>query len=266
MSSDDDGFWWNTDYYLVRCCGCDECCFLTESEDESDVDYNDEYGGMTFNTTQKTYPNPKPIATKLEEIWHIPSKISKIYSETIEALNNHCFLLTAAGFRVIVEAICTEEGIEGKTLETKINNLCKKGVITKNDRDRLHTIRFMGNDSVHSVKEPNKDQLLLVLDIIHNMLNNLYILTRKSRDILESPIKSFEDFSELIDMGLKNHKIGDIDVLKNILLPTRRLIQEDKGKFEAELCEKIKNGEYTKLKLCPMPETGRNQQYQIESL
>lgn len=51
-SSDDDGFWWNIDYYLVKCCGCDEYTFLTESEDESDVEY-DEYGNMTLNTSKK---------------------------------------------------------------------------------------------------------------------------------------------------------------------------------------------------------------------
>ena len=86
--------------------------------------------------------------------------------------------------------------------------------------------------------------LLLVLEIIHNMLNNLYVLARKSSDILENPIRTFSDFAELLDMGLKNRQVGDIDVLKNLLPPTRRLIQEDKGKFETELCEKIKSGEY----------------------
>ena len=265
-SSDDDDFWWNIDYYLVKCCGCDEYTFLTESEDESDVEY-DEYGNMTLNTKQKTYPIQQPIAEKLPDLWHIlPSKLNKIYNETLDTLNNHCYLLAAAGFRVIVEAICTEENIEGKSLETKINNLCKKGVITRNDRDRLHTIRFMGNDSVHSVKEPTKDQLLLVLEIIHNMLNNLYVLARKSSDILENPIRTFSDFAELLDMGLKNRQVGDIDVLKNLLPPTRRLIQEDKGKFETELCEKIKSGEYLKLELCPQPEAGKNQQYKIKCL
>ena len=64
----------------------------------------------------------------------------------------------------------------------------------------------------------------------------------------------------------KNRQVGDIDVLKNLLPPTRRLIQEDKGKFETELCEKIKVGEYLKLELCPQPEAGKNQQNKIKCL
>lgn len=260
-----EDFWWHVDYFLVKCCGCDTISFLTESQDEGDIDYDDE-GNANYVTTQKTYPYQKPIANKILDTWFIPTKICKIYNETIEALNNKCFLLSAAGFRVLVEAICVDQNIEGKTLETKINNLCKKGIITHNDRDRLHTIRFMGNDSVHAVVEPSKEQLLLVLDIIHNMLNNLYVLTQKCRSLLESPIKSFDDFCKLLDDGLKLRKVGDVDILRNLLPPTRRLIQEDRGKFETELCNKINSGEYTKLKLCPLPTNGRNQQYQILNL
>lgn len=260
--SSDEDYWWHTRFYLVKCCGCESVAFLTESEEESDVDY-DEYGNMTLNITQKTYPVQKPIADKITDTWYIPSKISKIYNETLEALNRKCFLLAAAGFRVLVEAICVDQNIDGKSLETKINNLCKKGIITHNDRDRLHTIRFMGNDSVHSVVESSKDQLLLVLDIIHNMLNNLYILTEKCNCLLKTPIKTFLDFCKLLDEGLAKRKAGDIDILRNILPKTRLLIQEDRIKFEAELCNKINAGEYTKLKLCPAPENGKNQQYQI---
>lgn len=258
----DEDYWWHTRFYIVKCCGCESIAFLTESEEESDVDY-DEYGNMTLKTIQKTYPAQRPIADKIVDTWYIPSKICKIYNETMEALNRKCFLLAAAGFRVLVEAICVDQNIDGKSLETKINNLCKNGIITHNDRDRLHTIRFMGNDSVHSVVGPSKDQLLLVLDIIHNMLNNLYVLTEKYNSLLKTPIKTFQDFCKLLDEGLAKRQVGDVDILRNLLPKTRLLISEDRSKFENELCEKISAGEYTKLKLCPALENGKNQQYQV---
>lgn len=246
----------------MQCCGCDTICFLTESQDESDFVY-DENGNMSLEKTCKTYPFHQLVAEKLKDLWFIPSDIRKIYDETLDSLNNHCYLLAAAGFRVIVEAICEDRKIDGKSLETKINNLCKKGIITRNDRDRLHSIRFMGNDSVHSVKKPTKEQLLLVLEIIHNMLNNLYILAAKGRDILEGPITTFEDFATLLDVGLKKHQVGHIDILRNLLPPTRRLITEDRGKFETELQEKIRCGKYKKLAICPNQGNAKNQQYKI---
>ena len=151
-------------------------------------------------------------------------------------------------------------------METKINNLCKRGIITKNDRDRLHSIRFMGNDSVHAIKTPDKAQILLVLEIVHNMLNGLYILTDKCNQILEGPIKTYDEFLALLEEGIKMRKVGEIDILNNILPPSRRLIKEDRSNFENQLREKISNGEYSKLELCPLPSSGKNQQYKILSV
>lgn len=262
MNSSDDNYWWSTNYNIVKCCGCDTISFLTATKEEGVIDYDDN-GEIIYPTTYKTYPYHKPFAKAISNLWPIPVNIEKIYKETINALNNDCFLLAAAGFRIIVEAICIDIKVEGKSLETKINNLCKKGVITKNDRDRLHSIRFMGNDSVHSIKKPDKQQIRLVLDIIHNMLNGLYILTDECKEILEGPISSFDDFIKLLEEGLKKRSIGDVDVLKNFLPPSRRLINEDRVAFEKQLNEKIKNGEYTKLELCPSPPLGNNQQYKI---
>lgn len=265
VTSPDEEYWWHSFYYIVKCCGCGEVSFLQGITEEGDVEYN-EYGEVSYPTRYKSYPYHKQFAKSIGNLWPVPNNISKIYKETINALNNECYLLAAAGFRVIVEAICLENKIEGKSLETKINNLCKKGIITKNDRDRLHSIRFMGNDSVHAIKEPDKRQIRLVLDIIHNMLNGLYVLTKECEDILEGPITEFSEFIELLEEGLKIRSVGEVDILKNLLPPSRRLISEDRSTFENQLKEAITNGKFTKLELCPPPTTGKNQQYKILSI
>lgn len=265
VTSSDDEYWWQCDYNIVKCCGCGTVSFLTATTEEGDVEYN-EYGEVSYPTRYRTFPYHRRFARSISNLWPIPSNISKIYKETINALNNECFLLAAAGFRVIVEAICLENKIEGKSLETKINNLCKKGIITKNDRDRLHSIRFMGNDSVHAIKEPDKRQIRLVLDIIHNMLKGLYVLKKECDDILEGPITEFNEFIELLEDGLKTRRVGEVDILKNLLPPSRRLISEDRSTFENLLKEAINNGKFTKLELCPPPTTGKNQQYKILSI
>lgn len=164
---------------------------------------------------------------------------------------------------MVIEAVCLENRIVGKNLELKINYLCKEGIITKHDRDRLHSIRFMGNDSVHMMQASDKDALLLVLDIINTLLNNLYILENRCQRILEGPIKEFADFATLLDKGLKIKKVGEVDILKNLLPHDRRLIREDIGKFEKILQNKINDGSYDKLTICTPPTQGRNQQYKI---
>lgn len=173
-SENDDDFWWSTEYCVTECCGCESITFVTLSKDESNVEYNDD-GTAEFITSYKTYPYQKSIAKKIDDIWAMPSTIWKVYRETLKALNDECYLLAAAGFRMIIQAVCLEDGINVKSLESKINMLCKKNIITRRDRDRLHSIRFMGNDSVHSMKSPTKEELLLVLEIENIMLENLYI-------------------------------------------------------------------------------------------
>lgn len=259
---DDDEYWWRREYYIAKCCGCDQLTFLTGTNEEGEVDY-DEEGKPFYPTLYKTYPNHQPIAKGLSNLWPIPNSISTIYKETLTALNNESYLLAAVGFRMIVEAVCLENSIKGSNLEIKINNLCKSGLITRHDRDRLHSIRFMGNDSVHLMKVSDKDALLLVLDIVNTLLNNLYILDNKCKRIIEGPITKFKDFESILDEALKSRQIGEVDVLKNLLPKDRRLIKEDIGKFEQELQNRINEGIYDKLILCPPPTQGKNQQYKI---
>lgn len=265
MHNSDDDYWWTCDYSITKCCGCGDITFLTETTEEGDIEY-DENGNNYIPTKYKTYPfSPQKVAG-LSDLWYVPNTISTVYRETIKAFNNDCHLLAATGFRMIIEAVCTENNIQGKTLEVKINNLCKNDIITKHDRDRLHSIRFMGNDSVHQMKVADINALLLVKEIIDIMLKNIYILAKKCSHILEGPITTFEDFCCLLDEGLRTRKIGDTDILKNLLPQDRRLIKEDRSNFEIILKEKIAEGKYTKLSLCPTPLQGKNQQYKVESI
>lgn len=232
------------------------------SNDESNIDYNDD-GTAEFLTTYKTYPYQKLIAKEVDGIWTVPSKIWKVYRETLKALNDECYLLAAAGFRMIIEAVCLENNITAKSLESKINMLCKKNIITKRDRDRLHSIRFMGNDSVHLIKSPSEEELLLVLEIENIMLENLYILDDKCKGILKGPVKTYEEFEKLLDDGLKDKNIGSIYTLKNLLPKDRRLIHEDLKDFESELQKRIQSNKYTKLSVCPTTKQGLSLQYKI---
>lgn len=265
QSNRTDDFWWAQYYRVVKCLGCDNVSFNLESMDESSIDYDSE-GNEYLVPSFDSFPVPEGRIGMVEFTWHFPSEIYGIYRESVEALNHKCYRLAAAGFRATVEAICIDKGITSKNLEAKINGLKKAGIITEADRNRLHSIRFMGNDSIHEMKEPNKDSLLLVLEIINGILNNLYIIEEKTKNKLESPIKTIQDFIKLLDEGLQTKTVGDIDILKNLLPVNRRLIKDDLSRFESALQAEISSGDYTKLSLCPPPSHGRNQQYKVESI
>lgn len=262
--SDIDDYWWNCTYHIVKCLGCDKISFYSVTNEESSIGYDDE-GNEVIIPEEITYPVQSGRVKALSS-WYIPGEIEGIYREAISAMNGKNLRLAAAGFRAVIEAICLHESVSGKTLEQKINALRKQGIITQQDRDRLHAIRFMGNDSIHEMKRPEYSQLCIVLEIINVMINNLYILEAQFKDSLECPITTFIEFLKLLDEGLSVRQIGDTDVLKNLLPPSRRLIKEDMQKFESELLTAIDNGSYDKLSQCPPPVAGRHQQYKIEKL
>lgn len=196
----------------------------------------------------------KPI-----ESWALPQSVRSIYRESIEALNHKMYRLSGAGFRACVEAICNHLGIEGRTLENKINKLTSQGFITKKDRDRLHAIRFIGNDSIHDMKEFKRGELDVALSIVNGILNNLFVIEDDFMHLSDRPITSIEDFEELLDEELSKRKSGEIDTLKNFLKKSRRIIREDIPSYENVLIDRIEKGIYRNLSLCPKPDKGPRQ-------
>ena len=126
------------------------------------------------------------------------------------------------------------------------------------DRDRLHTIRFMGNDSIHEMKAPEEKDLALVLEIVNNTLNNLYVLEDKTRG-MEKTISSFKNFLQALAIHLFDYNSGDVATLKDILNNDRRIMDEDRTKFEAELQDLIRDGGYTKLSLGQINASGKQE-------
>ena len=262
----DDDYFWRQYYRMVQCCGCGHVSFDVETIEESNVEYDIRDGTENYVPSHISYPDKEGEIELIENSWGFPSDVYGIYRESVRSLNIECYRLAAAGFRATIEAVCIDKNIQFKNLEAKINGLKKAGIITEADRNRLHSIRFLGNDAVHQIQMPTRESLMIVLDIINGILTNLYILDDKMKNTLVCPINTIEEFISLLNDGLKSRVVGEIDILKNLLPENRRLIKDDRAKFEEALRDRINNGTYTKLSLCPAPTQGRNQQYKIESI
>ncbi|MDC2648952.1 DUF4145 domain-containing protein [Bacteroides ovatus] len=185
--NDDEGYYAESTYYIVKCMGCDYVSFLQVNDGDEYMQYND-YGDMESVPEYITYPEHQGHIDPIFS-WDIPSPISQIYRESVMALNDKCDLLAAIGFRTTVEAICKEKGITSGKLETKINKLRDKGIITSADCERLHQARFMGNDSTHEMIAPDRSHLLLVLEVVNNILKTSILLIRSVKKHLRFGLK-----------------------------------------------------------------------------
>lgn len=261
-TSPDEEYYYSATYRVVKCCGCDHVSFDLEVFEEGNVEY-DQDGYEMIVPVHTAFPEKENSIEPLHS-WEIPSLISRAYSESVEALNNGSLLLASIGFRATIEALCIEKGITKGNLEKKIDELSKKGIITALDCERLHAARFMGNESAHQMEKPDKEHVLTVLEVINNILNNLYIIDRKFKDVIEYRFKNYDDFQSLLEKGINEHKKGDEGTVY-LFLPERKYRKDDLDKYESELQQRIANKKFTRLSILPKkPESKYRQGYRVE--
>lgn len=183
-SSDEDEISGMVDFEIIRCLGCDEVSFRTESSNSEDYTDYDDHRMREYDITEKLYPNRFKGRSSLDNQYYLPEKVKNVYSETYTALTSNMKILTSIGIRVLLEAVCLEcldeVEIKGKNLEKKIDNLVSKGVLTKANADTLHKTRLLGNKSAHEIVSPTDSELQIGFDIIENLLETIYIIPSKS--------------------------------------------------------------------------------------
>lgn len=236
-----DDYHWEETYEIIECNGCENKQFRKTYTDESMVAYTDDYDFNYYNNT--CYPNYLIGHRLLSNTYIIPERIRKVYSETLEAFKAKCHLLAGVGFRAVIEAICLEETIAGRNLEQKISNLLKNKMITEKEAARLHSIRFLGNDSVHEMEIPSEKKLYIALEIVEHLLKNLYLIDQDAKSELDTIITNFTEFKDLLFKSIMKINAGEEKSLKEILNKSyRRLEPTLIQTFTASLITEITSG------------------------
>lgn len=206
----DTDFHWEENYETIQCLGCENIQFRNRYSHEDMIRY-DHHGDQEHYDESKYYPRNLPNHVILENIYALPDKIRIVYIESIEALKNNCYLLSGVGLRAVIEAICLNQNISGRNLEVKINNLVKNKLITEKDGNRLHSIRFLGNDSVHEMEVPKEEKLRVALDIVEHLIKNLYLIDIKANKHLDVVITQYDDFKSMVLRKFKAATINQSD-------------------------------------------------------
>jgi len=180
-------YYWNADndiqgydnYETISCLGCEEISFRLASTNSDDVDM-DENGDMVHPETEEIFPGRLMGRSPLEDQHFLPLKIRAIYKETHLALSTKLKILAGVGIGALIESVCLEEKSEGFNLKEKIEDLVKKGILTKTNADILHKTRFLRNRSAHEVEAATDSELSVSFDIMENLLQTVYIIPKKA--------------------------------------------------------------------------------------
>lgn len=256
-------------FKVVECMGCERVSYRTDTHDIENA-YPDQYGDWTVDTTTDIYPNPLKGHKPLSRIHVFPSQIKTVYEESVNAFRSYCYLLAGVGFRAVIEAVCIDKEVKGRDLESKINNLAKNRLITDKEADRLHSIRFIGNDSVHEMSVPKESALYIVLNIIEHLLSNLYLIDHYAKGQIDTITSSFDEFMELLEKHMAEFKVGDAFPLAKLFGKDTRRLSGRLSEFEAKLMDEIKAGNYKHMdvgKVAPFGNTSDTyQHFVIKSL
>lgn len=246
------------DYYqIVKCKGCHRISFRKENEDHV-VPSFDEDGGVIPTTTVETYPRILNEHRGIRRLHPVPQTVRDIYTETINATKEDALTLAGIGFRAVIESICNDQQIKGKDLKARITALAKKGMISNMEANRLHAIRFLGNDAAHDIKRPRPESIRVVLRIVEHLIENIYILDSELSGKLETVIDSYDDFKKILSSSLREFQPGVEHPLSVFLGKSiRRLIDTFPG-MEKQLIGEVSSGTFAALKLGKSVPAGNN--------
>ncbi len=221
-SENEDSFQWVHKFLIIECLGCETLSFLEIYGDTGMITYSEE-GPSDYYFDETIFP--RYLETKpLEKSYFIPKMIKTIYDETIESFKADSKILTAGGLRAIIEATCNHLKIKKANLADRIDLLYKGGYLTLNESKRLHSIRFLGNDALHEMEKPKKEQLYILLDIINHLLGNLFINDKKIEGKVDTIIDKYEEFLKLIQNKIKKEMVNHEYTVEQIIGKSKRLV------------------------------------------
>lgn len=243
-----------TRYFLLECNGCTTISFREEYHDY-EAYYQTGPEDYEHPITVEVFPHRIKDHSPIEVAFEIPNIVESIYKESLLAIQERAFTLAGLGLRATIEAICNDKDVKGKNLQVRINAMSRSGMISKSDADRLHAIRFMGNDAAHEIKKAKEKSVLIALKIIEHILLSVYVFEEEVSRYLEKPLSTLDEILPILEVNLKTIDSDKTFTFTKWLGSSRRRVLERLDELEAELISKIKNGEFDEVELIDAPES-----------
>lgn len=172
------------DFQIIQCQGCDHLSFRSIYSFSEEEYFNKATGEWDHIETVKLYPSRAVGKLRIQrsDFHFLPPRVRRALEETHDAICMGNEILSGAGIRLLLEAVCQEQGCEGN-LEKKIDQLVVKGFTTKTNAEILHILRDLGNASLHEMKIHTKEEIDISFIVIQNLLESVYIIPEKAERI-----------------------------------------------------------------------------------
>lgn len=244
----DDHYSFWQQHAVIECRGCATRSFRYHFKDiENAWPVDDDEWDMPEEV--ECYPKKEDKLLRIDGEELVPEIVDKIYQETISAIQEGSLILAGLGLRGTIEAVCHDQKVVGSNLDKMIKSLVSKGLISKKDGERLHAIRFLGNDAAHEIKKPKIEQIRVAVKIVKHLIASVYTLQQEADGKLETVISDYAEYSKLLDRCLQSKAAGDEVPLAAIFERDIRRLGDNRAELEKQLIAEINAGSCTKLKL-----------------
>lgn len=243
-----------TKYFLLECNGCTTVSFRKEYHDYESYRQTgpDDY---EHDISVEVFPHSIKNHSPIDSLFEIPGIVESIYKESLLAIQEGALTLAGLGLRATIEAICNDKKVKGKNLQVRINAMNRSGMISKSDAERLHAIRFMGNDAAHEIKKAKENSILIALKIIEHVLLSVYVFEEEVNQHLEKPISSLEEALPILESNLSRIETNSTFTLPKWLGNSRRRVLDNLDVIESDLIIKIQNGDLKEVEIIDTQES-----------
>ena len=171
---DEPIYWWDNDWFLLKCPICGDAVLYEECTEEGLVIYKSN-GEYDYDVECKMiYPNPYLV------LKNTPSDIVSTYESAVKSFSIDKNVALIA-FRLVLEKIAKEKGAKGKKLVDKINDLSKKRILPSTLKDSGTVVRVFGNFGAHGDDEVpiTKNDLLVIKQFVEYIIDYIYEMPAK---------------------------------------------------------------------------------------
>ena len=171
-------------HQIIQCRGCETTSFRRVSTNTENVHHDPETGTPELVEEIDLFPNRIEGRSEIEETFALPWLVKTAYRETLAALRGSLPVLAGIGIRSIVESVCNDRQATGRTLFDRIDSLVVEGVMTPDGAKVLHSLRELGNDAAHEIREYPIATLNAAMDVVDHLLMGVYVIPQRAARLL----------------------------------------------------------------------------------
>ena len=142
VSNDYTDIQYTIDWYLLKCCFCEQVSFASIYSGE-DTQFINSNGEIDY---EDVYETKYPVETY--QGTNVPDKVNSAFSSALKAhyVDNVICLIA---LRRTLEIICKDKGATKGRLENKILSLTQQGIFPQVINEASDVLRILGNEAAH---------------------------------------------------------------------------------------------------------------------